>query len=106
MDRHGKQRKSILITVGTVIFSVATLGMIVLTLVSDRGLIANRGRADRLATLEADIAQLESENDALLDEIRTLRFDPSEIERRAREDLKLVKPGEVILVLPSEDGLQ
>jgi cell division protein FtsB len=87
---------------GTVVFGVLTLGMIVLTLVSDRGLFEVNRKADRLAGLEQEIATLEADNAALIDEIQSLRYDPSEIERRAREDLKLVRPGEIILVIPSE----
>jgi cell division protein FtsB len=94
--------KSIMMRAGTVVFGVLTLGMIVLTLVSDRGLFEVNRKADRLAGLEQEIATLEADNAALIDEIQSLRYDPSEIERRAREDLKLVRPGEIILVIPSE----
>jgi cell division protein FtsB len=90
-----------MIRAGTVVFSVLTVGMLVLTLVSDRGLIEVRRKAERLTTLEEQIGALEAENADLIEEIRTLRTDPGEIERRAREELKLIRPGEVILVLPS-----
>jgi cell division protein FtsB len=104
MDRRDRQsisQKSLMIRAGTVVFGLLTLGMMVLTLVSDRGLLEVRRKAERLAGLESQIAQLEIENAALIEEIQTLRTDPGEIERRAREDLQMVRPGEVILVVPS-----
>ncbi len=101
MDNRSLSQKSLMIRAGTVVFSVLTVGMLVLTLVSDRGLIEVRRKAERLTVLEEKIGALETENVALIKEIRTLRTDPAEIERRAREDLKLVRPGEIILVIPS-----
>ena len=102
MDNRRLSQKSLMIRAGTVVFSVLTVGMLVLTLVSDRGLIEVRRKAERLTTLEEQIDTLESENGDLIEEIRTLRTEPAEIERRAREELKLVHPGEVILVIPSQ----
>ncbi len=101
MDRpHTRNRKSLLIRAGTVVFGLLTVSMVVLTLVSDRGLLEVRRKAERLTTLETETARIQAENDARIDEIEALRTDPNEIERRAREDLKLVRPGEVILVIP------
>ena len=101
-DKTNLGQKSLMIRAGTVVFSVLTMGMLILTLVSDRGLIEVRLKSERLTILEEQIGTLETRNFALMEEIRTLRADPSEIERRAREELKLVRPGEVILVIPSE----
>ena len=81
-------------------FGLLTLSMVVLTLVSDRGLLEVHKQAERLTALETETARIQAENDALIDEIEALRTDPNEIERRAREDLKLARPGEVILVIP------
>lgn len=95
-------RKSLLIRAGTVVFGLLTLSMVILTLVSDRGLLEVRRQAGRLMALENEAVRIQGENDALIEEIETLNTDPAEIERRAREDLKLVRPGEVILVLPPD----
>jgi len=99
MDRK-LSRKSIMVTAGTVVFGVLTFGMLVLTMVSDRGLLEVRKQSFRLGALETEIADLEAANEALNEEIRILRTDPAEIERRAREDLKLVRPGEVVIMVP------
>ena len=92
-----------MVRVGLGIFGLMTLATLVLTLVSDRGLLEVRERALHLLNLEQQIDELESENSGLVEDIQTLRTDPLEIERRAREELKLVRPGEIILVTPPQD---
>ena len=91
-----------MVRVGLAVFGLLTLATLVLTLISDRGLLEVRRKSTELAELQAEIQTLGAENVQLVQEIRSLRTDPSEIERRAREDLKLVRPGEIILVLPSD----
>ena len=53
-----------------------------------------------LSTSEDEITKLGNENKQLTSEIQALRSDPNVIEKLAREELKLVKPGEVVLVTP------
>jgi cell division protein FtsB len=64
-----------------------------------RDLAAVRAReaelAARLAETRAKIAALEGR-------IGRLRHDPSTLERLAREELGMVKPGDVVIVLPAE----
>ncbi len=91
-----------MVRVGLGVFGLMTLAALVLTLVSDRGLLEVRAKAGRLLEIEQQIQELEAENSSLVEEIRALRTDPLEIERRAREELKLVRPGEVILMAPAE----
>ena len=91
-----------MVRVGLGVFGLMTLAALVLTLVSDRGLLEVRAKAGRLLKIEQQIQELEAENSSLVKEIRALRTDPLEIERRAREELKLVRPGEVILMAPAE----
>jgi cell division protein FtsB len=52
--------------------------------------------------LQAEIAQRQDENARLERELRSLRHDDLEIERIAREELVLAKPGEVVILLPPE----
>ena len=91
-----------MVRVGLGVFGLMTLAALVLTLVSDRGLLEVRTKAARLLEIDQQIQELEAENSSLIEEIRSLRSDPLEIERRAREDLKLIRPGEVTLMAPSE----
>ncbi len=46
--------------------------------------------------------KLEEENQQLKEEIKALKSDPNAIERVAREELKMVKPGEVVITLPEK----
>ncbi len=95
--------QGMMVRVGLGVFGLLTVATLVLTVVSDRGLIEVHRKGERLTQLEQQIQALEAENAQMVEEIRTLRTDPDEIERRAREELKLVMPGEVILLVPSED---
>jgi cell division protein FtsB len=48
------------------------------------------------AALAREIAQLAAANAALEEEVRALRTDPGRLEAIAREELGLVKPGELV----------
>ncbi len=103
MNRSTVSRKSLMVRAGCLVFGLLTLAMIALTLVSDRGWLEVQRKAGRLAALQEQAQAIENDNDAIMEEIRRLRQDPDAIERRAREDLKLVRPGEVILVVPEAE---
>jgi cell division protein FtsB len=60
---------------------------------------------EEAARMEAENARLAAETARLAREVRALRTDPGALERAAREDLGLVRPGErVYRVAPAEDG--
>jgi cell division protein FtsB len=46
------------------------------------------------------VSQIQDENEQLSAEIQALRSDPTTIEKLAREELRLVKIGEVVSSLP------
>jgi len=54
--------------------------------------------------LEREIADLHAETERLAAAVGKLRTDPDAVERVAREDLGLVKPGERVLKLPPSQG--
>lgn len=60
----------------------------------DAGLLKVRQRQDELAALESRVAQLAAENDSLRQVLWSLEHDPTFLERLAREELGMVKPGE------------
>ena len=70
--------------------------------IGERGLLASRTASQAKQQLAADIAALRAENDRLRIESRGLQSDPSAIEAAARQDLGLIRPGEVIFLL--QDG--
>jgi len=63
-----------------------------------RDLDAARAREQ---TLKARIAETRAESERLRLRIERLRHDPGMLERLAREDLGMVRPGDVIIELPS-----
>ena len=52
--------------------------------------------------LDREIERLEEENRQLETEIQGLRSDPAAIEKLAREQMRMAKPGEIIFTLPGE----
>lgn len=56
----------------------------------------------RKLMLETGIQSTETEIDRLRNRIERLRSDPGLLERHAREDLGMVRPGDVIIELPRE----
>jgi cell division protein FtsB len=56
--------------------------------------------------LEQQIAETQQRIERLRDRIERIKNDPVTLERLAREDLGLVKPGDVVIVLPDEGELQ
>ncbi len=71
-------------------------------------IVSSAQAAYRLFRLSQQVAELEYQRAALLEENRRLReeirrlYDPAYIERVAREELGLVRPGEIAVVLVPE----
>lgn len=59
---------------------------------------------DDAARMAAENAQLAAETARLAREVRALRTDPGALERAAREDLGLVRPGERVYRVEPEEG--
>jgi cell division protein FtsB len=81
---------------------IALIALVVGSLFGDRGilhLLAQRQRAEALA---GEIEELRSENGRLAADIAALRTDPRAIERLAREELGLVRPGETVFLIRDE----
>lgn len=68
--------------------------------VNDRGFLQMRRQRVQLVKAQANVSDLDKENRRLEEEIARLKSDPNAVEKIAREELNLVKPGEVVLVLP------
>jgi cell division protein FtsB len=73
-------------------------------LLSPSGLLKVRKQRIQLATAQAEVEKLYAENVRLEEEVVALKTDPKAVEKIARETLNLVKPGDVVLLLP--DGWQ
>ena len=57
---------------------------------------------ERERTLETRITETRARSDRLRARIERLRTDPGTLERLAREDLGMVRPGDVVIELPAE----
>ena len=68
-------------------------------LFGDRGLLELLQMREEVESLDREIEMLRAENQKILEEIRSLKTSPLVVERLARENLGLVKPGEVVLLI-------
>jgi cell division protein FtsB len=66
----------------------------------ENGILHLRRLRTEVHTLHRDVQALEAENDRLSRAIVELRTDPAAVERIAREELGLVRPGERVLRFP------
>jgi cell division protein FtsB len=84
------------------------LGLSLLLFVAVLGIAAWRSYHDlsaareRQKLLETRIQETHGRIDELHGRIERLRSDPGALERRAREDLGMVRPGDVVIELPVE----
>lgn len=78
------------------------VGMILISLIGDQGLIAYYDLRGEAETLKGDVLRMEALKSRLLREIEALQGDPATIEHLARKNHGLVKPGDVILQLPGK----
>jgi cell division protein FtsB len=94
--------QGLIVRIAVGVFGLLTVATLLLAVFNDKGALQVRAQSEKAALLESEIAVMESENKALTEEIQALRTDRATIEKIAREELKLVKPGEVVLVTPSD----
>lgn len=78
---------------------ISAFGLAIL-LVGDRGTAQWQRAKEESRALKAQVASLESENADLEARIADTQKSDFETEKNARENLGLVKPGDVVFVLP------
>ena len=71
-------------------------GILYLFVGGDEGLLEIRRQSQALSVLQAHVDQLEAENDSLRQILTMLEHDKDYIEKVAREEYGMVKPGEKI----------
>ena len=91
------------------VFGLLTVAMILLAVFDERGALAVQQRRQELEQLKIDVETETKENELMRQQIDELRHDPRAIEKKAREDFKMVKPGEILIDLtdtppPSKDS--
>jgi cell division protein FtsB len=85
------------------ILALVTVVLVVDALVGDKGLIETTRARRQYADVAASLAALRQQNAQLRDDIRRLKEDPGTIESIAREELGLMRPGEVLFVVKDAD---
>ena len=76
-----------------------TVVLVVDALVGEKGLLDTMRARRQHAELSAAIVRMRQDNDRLREEIRRYRDDPSAIEALAREELGLMREGEVLFIV-------
>ncbi|PYT80529.1 MAG: hypothetical protein DMG40_12285 [Acidobacteria bacterium] len=88
----------------------ALLGLLLFALVvhdifGTHGYLAMRRTGQEIEKVNADIQRLNKENVRLEEEVKELKSDPRKIEKIARDELGLARPGEVIIKIPQSQQL-
>ena len=76
-----------------------TLVLVIDALVGEKGLLETMRASRQHQELTASIERLRLENNRLREEARRLRDDPSAIESVARQELGLIRPGELLFIV-------
>jgi cell division protein FtsB len=76
-----------------------TVVLVINALVGERGLTETLRARKQHQELVSAIDRLKADNARLRDEARRLRSDPSTIEALARQELGLIKPGEMLFIV-------
>jgi cell division protein FtsB len=79
--------------------AVALIALVVGSLFGDRGILHLMTQRERAQMLAREIEALRDENARLSGDIAALRTDPAAIERIAREELGLARPGETVFLI-------
>ncbi len=85
---------------GRLILILAIAALLIHDVFGAHGLLALRRTQREMARLRTNISQLDKENRDLADQVKALKTDPRVIERIAREEMGLAKPGEKVFKLP------
>jgi len=92
--------RSLMRQYGRGLLGLLVLVMIVHDVFGTHGFLAMRRTQNEIRKVKADIEALSKENAALAQEVKDLNSDPRLIEKIARDDLGLARPGEIIIRIP------
>lgn len=81
------------------VLALVTVVLVVDALVGDNGLLETMRARRQYEEVAASINGLRQDNTRLRDEIRRLKSDPSTIEWIARDELGLMRPGELVFII-------
>ena len=92
--------QGVIVRIALAVFGLLTVAVLLLAVFNEKGALEVHAQARKLSAIESDISKLDAENKQLTADIQALRSDSATIEKFAREELKLVKPGEIVIVTP------
>jgi cell division protein FtsL len=98
--------RSLMRQYGRGLLGLLVLVMIVHDVFGTHGFLAMRRTQDEIRKVKADLDALSKENAALAQEVKDLNSDPRLIEKIARDDLGLARPGEIIIRIPQGQQLE
>lgn len=79
---------------------LALFALLVHDIFGPHGFIAMRRTQKQIDQVRAQIGKMNAENQSLAGEVNALKTDPKSIERIAREEMGLARPGEMIFKIP------
>jgi cell division protein FtsB len=82
------------------ILGFALLALLIHDIFGAHGLVAMRRTQNQIRDMRAQIGKLNEENTALAEHVTALKTDAHAIERIAREEMGLARPGELIYKIP------
>jgi cell division protein FtsB len=85
------------------IFVLVFIALLVHEIFAQHGILGLRQEQKQIESLSQQIKQLQQDNERLDKQIKALQSDPKAIERLAREQMRLARPGEIIYSLPEKD---
>lgn len=81
-------------------FALAFFLLLLQDVFGAHGLVAMRRSKNQIQAVQAQIQQLDQENQELQQRIHSLKTDPAAIEKIARDRMGLARPGEMIFQIP------
>jgi cell division protein FtsB len=79
-----------------------TLVLVADALIGEKGLVESMRARRQYREVAASLESMRRENHKLREHVRRLRDDPGAIESLAREQLGLIRPGEVLFIIKDE----
>jgi cell division protein FtsL len=92
--------RSLVRSYGRGLLGLLVLVMMVHDVFGTHGFLAMRRTQNEIRKVKANLDALRKENAALAQEVKDLNTDPRLIEKIARDDLGLARPGEIIIRIP------
>ncbi len=86
---------------GRMILGVLLAAVFIHDILGTHGFLAMRRTQNEIARLRQEIDQLNTDNKQLREQVQRLKSDPKLIEKIAREEMGLARPGEMIFKLPA-----